>query len=151
MPLAVVFVGALLGVAVAGLPDRRKDAPLPVRTATPSTTVATTLPVTTSTTPPPSTRAPRELTVATINASGVAGAAARLAARLTEQGYDVGTPTSRRVQSTSALVHRPGFDAEARAIASLVGLDPSTIEASEAPPAEADVAVIIGEDLASRT
>ncbi len=153
MLVVVIFVGTLLGVAVAGLPDRRKDdAPLAVQTTTPSTTVPTTVPVTTSTTtPPPPTRAPSELTVATINASGVSGAAARLAARLRDEGYDVRTPTSRRTQATSALVFRPGLDAEARVMASIVGLDPLTIEPSESPPGEADLAVIIGEDLASRS
>ncbi len=150
MPLAVVFVGALLGVAVAGFPNREKDTPLAVRTTTPSAEVTTTVLATTTTTtaPPPPTRAPNELKVATVNASGVSGAAARLAARLKEQGYDVGTPISRRAQATSSLVYRPGLDAEARALATIVGLDPSKIEAAESPPGEADLAVIIGEDSA---
>ena len=151
----MVFVGALLGLAVAGLPDRRKDAPLAVQTTATSTTGAATAPLTTPvTTPtapaPPSTRAPGELRVATINASGVAGAAARLATRLESEGYDVGEPTSRRVQDASALLHRPGLDAEARALASGLGLDPSVAEPTESPPAEADLVVIIGGDLAAR-
>lgn len=157
VPLVVIFVGALLGVAVAGLPDRRKDAPLVVRTTTPPTAVETTVPdttvlVTTSTTSPspPSTRAPAEVSVATINASGVSGAAARLAARLRSDGYEVGEPTSRRVQETSALLHRPGFDAEALALASSLGLDPSVLEPTEAPPAGADLVVVVGQDLAPR-
>jgi LytR cell envelope-related transcriptional attenuator len=156
VPLVVIFVGALLGVAVAGLPDRRKDAPLVVRTTTPPTTVGTTVlettvPATTPTTlPPPSTRAPGEVQVATINASGMAGAATRLAARLRSDGYEVGEPTSRRVQETSALLHRPGFDAEALALASSLGLDPSVLEPTEAPPAGADLVVVVGQDLAPR-
>jgi LytR cell envelope-related transcriptional attenuator len=151
VPVVVIFVGALLGVAVAGFPDRRKDAPLALRTTVPSTTVATTVPVTTSTTsPPPSTRAPGEIRVLTINASGVTGAAARLAERLGSEGYDVGEPVSRAVQETSALLHRPGFDAEARSLASSLGLDPSVLEPTESPPGEADLVVVIGRDLADR-
>jgi LytR cell envelope-related transcriptional attenuator len=151
VPLVVIFVGALLGVAVAGLPDRRKDAPLALPTTTPPTTTETTVLVTTSTTPPPPrTRAPGEIKVAAINGSGVTGAAARLSARLESDGYVVGEPTSRRVQETSSVLHRPGFDAEALALASSLGLDPSVLEPTEAPPAGADLVVVVGQDLAPR-
>ena len=147
----MVFVGALLGVAVAGLPDRGQDAPLALRTTVPPTTVETTIPVTTTTTsPPPATRAPAEVKVLTLNASGVSGAAARLTERLRSDGYDVGAPASRPVQETSALLHRPGFDAEARAVATSLGLEPSLLEPTESPPGEVDLVVIIGQDLAAR-
>jgi len=154
VPVVVIFVGALLGVAVAGFPDRGKDAPLALRTTVPSTsvtTVATTVPVTTSTTaPPPPTRGPGEISVLTVNASGAVGAGARLAERLAAEGYDVGRPVSRAVQDTSTVLHRPGFDAEARALATGLGLDPSVLEPTESPPGEADVVVVIGRDLAAR-
>ncbi|HWC12496.1 MAG TPA: hypothetical protein VG455_14895, partial [Acidimicrobiales bacterium] len=61
-----------------------------------------------------------------------------------------GEPTSRRVQDASAVLHRPGLDAEARALASSLGLDASVLEATEAPPGEVDLAVVIGGDLAPR-
>ena len=151
VPFVVIFVGALLGVAVAGFPDRSKDAPLALRTTVPSTAPATTVLVTTSTTsPPPPTRSPGEIRVLTINASGVGGAAARLGERLGADGYDVGTPVSRPVQDTSALLHRPGFDAEARSLASSLGLEPSVLEPTESPPGDVDLAVVIGRDLADR-
>ncbi len=152
VPLVVVVVGALLGLAVAGLPNRGKDAPLAVQTTAPATTAAVaTVPVTTSSTsPPPATRGRGELKVVAINASGVAGAGARLTARLESEGYGVGEPASRRVQQASAVLHRPGLDAEARALATSLGLDPSVLEATAAPPGEADLAVIIGGDLAPR-
>lgn len=149
--MVVIFVGALLGVAVAGLPDRRKDAPLALRTTVPSTTATTTAPVTTpSTSAPPSTRAPSEIKVLAVNASGAAGAAARLVTRLGADGYEVGEPMSRAVQETSTLLHRPGFDAEARALATSLGLDPSVLEPTESPPGEADLVVFIGKELAPR-
>ena len=151
MPLVVIFVGALLGIAVAGFPDRGKDAPLALPTTVPSPTVVTTVPVTDArTAPPPPTRAPGEISVLTVNASGAAGAAARLAERLGSEGYDVGQPVSRAVQDASTLLHRPGFDTEARALASSLGLDPSLLEPTESPPGEADLVVVIGRDLAAR-
>ena len=151
VPLVVVVVGALLGLAVAGLPDRGKDAPLAVQTTAPATTAMGTVPViTSSTSPPPATRGRGDLKVVAINASGVAGAGARLTARLQSEGYGVGEPASRRVQQASAVLHRPGLDAEARALATSLGLDPSVVEATDAPPGEADLAVIIGGDLAPR-
>ena len=150
----MVVVGALLGLAVAGLPDRSKDEPLAVQSTAPATTVAPTaptVPLTNATTSAPNpSRAPGGLKVVAINASGVAGAGARLTERLEAEGYDAGEPTSRRVQEGSALLHRPGLDAEARALATSLGLDASVLEATEAPPAESDLAVIIGVDLASR-
>jgi LytR cell envelope-related transcriptional attenuator len=154
VPFVVLFVGALLGIAVAGLPDRSKDPPLVVRTTAPSTTPTTILFTTSSSTattsPPPSTRPPGQIKALTVNASGVTGAAARLAERLGADGYDVGEPVSRPVQDTSALLHRPGFDAEARALAASLGLDQSVLEPTDAPPGEADLVVVIGRDLAAR-
>jgi hypothetical protein len=156
VPLVVIVVGVLLGIAVAGFPDRGKDAPLALRTTVPSTTVVVTVPVTTvpvttpPTAPPPPTRAPAEVSVLTVNASGAAGAAARLAERLGSEGYDVGEPVSRAVQDTSTLLHRPGLDGEARALAASLGLDPSVLEPTESPPGEADLVVVIGRDLAPR-
>ncbi|HYX44085.1 MAG TPA: LytR C-terminal domain-containing protein [Acidimicrobiales bacterium] len=151
VPLVVVFVGALLGVAVAGLPNRRQDARLALRTTVPSTAAETTVRVATSTTSAAaSTRPPGRLKVLTVNASGAAGAAARLAARLAADGYDVGEPASRPVQETSTVLHRPGFDAEAGVLAASLGLAPATLEATGSPPAEADLVVVIGRDLGPR-
>lgn len=139
---------------MAGLPDRHKDPPLVLQTTVPSTTALTTLPgtaaaTTPTTAPPAATRPPAEIKALTINASGVAGAAARLAERLGADGYVVDAPVSRAVQETSSLLHRPGFDAEARALASSLGLDQSVLEPTESPPAEADLVVVIGRDLAA--
>jgi hypothetical protein len=61
--VVLVLGGAAVGVAVAGVPDRHRDAPLPVEveaadSSTTSTTAApppTTAPVTTTTAPPPTT------------------------------------------------------------------------------------------------
>lgn len=154
VPLVVIVVGALLGLAVAGLPDRSKDEPLGIQTSAPPTTVAPTAPTvpltTTTTSPPPATRAPSELKAVAINASGVAGAGARLTERLESEGYDAGQPTSRRVQAASAVLHRPGLDSEARALAASLGIGASALEPTEAPPDDADLAVIIGEDVGSR-
>jgi len=172
VPLVIVFVGSLLGLAVAGLPSRREDAPLSVQTATSTvaSTTATAPPATPATTapPPPATpattapppsaaaRNPADLKVRAFNSSSVTGAATKMGARLKSLGYVVVTPGPDRKppQDASVVMYRDGLEAEARALASSLGLDAGVVTPIEAPVAavgETDLAVLVGSELARRT
>lgn len=161
MPVVVIFLGGLLGLAVAGFPSRRHDAPLTVRSS-PTTTVAVavaTVPESTTTpratTTQTSLRAPADVRVMAINASSVAGSAARVGARIKSLGWSVLPPgADRKVQDTSVVMYRAGYDGEARSLASALGLDPAGIAAVDAvvtAAGDTDLAVVIGDDLAKRT
>jgi hypothetical protein len=159
VPILVVFVGLLLGLAVAGFPSRHRDAPLAVQTETslPATAstlvVVTTTPATAPAPTPAAVRAPAEVRVTAVNASKVAGTAGRGGARLKSQGYAVQSPSpDRRPQDTSVVMYRPGFENEARALASNLELDGSAVAAMDASASKAnvDLAVVIGNDLAGR-
>ncbi|MFN2606424.1 MAG: LytR C-terminal domain-containing protein [Acidimicrobiales bacterium] len=164
VPLVVVAVGAILGLAVAGLPSRHHDAPLTVRSdpsstagvgagPMPTTRAPTTAPPTNA--PPTSVRAPADVRVVTVNASSVAGSAGRVGTRIRSMGWNVLPPgPDRRPQSASVVMYRSGFDGEARALATALGVDPTAIavaDASTAAAGDADLAVVIGDDLAKRS
>ena len=157
----IVAVGTLLGLAIAGLPSRQEDAPLAVQTAT-SVAVSTTAAVNQTAPPPPpapaapSARPPGQVRVTAFNSSSLPGTAGRLSTKLKSLGYNVLPPSAdRSPQPASVVMHRPGFDGEARALASALGLDAGTVRAIEpavtslAP--ETDLAVLVGEELAKRT
>lgn len=152
----IVFVGSLLGLAVAGLPSRRQDAPLSVQTATSSTTTTAT-PLATVPTVPETTvvlRGPGELRVTAFNTSTVTGAATRMGTRLKSLGYVLQPPgPDRKPQDSSVVMFQSGLEAEARALASSLGLAADTVRPIEGPVAavgETDLAVIVGNDLARR-
>jgi hypothetical protein len=157
VPFVVVIVGSLLGLAVAGLPSRRHDAPLRVQSASTSTgpapAVSTSLPASTSSSAP-ALRPPSAVRVTPVNASSVPGSAGRVSTRLKSQGWNVQAPgADRKAQPASAVLYRSGFDGEARAVASALGVDPGTLKPLGAGSVlgDPDVAVVIGDDLAKRT
>lgn len=156
MPLVIVFVGSLLGLAVAGLPSRREDAPLSLQTATSTVPSVTTSapPATTTPLPPAPVREPATLKVTAFNSSSVTGAATKMGARLRALGYVVQPPGPDRLPlDPSAVMYRSGLEAEARALASSLGLDAGVVAPIEAPVAavgDTDLAVLVGSELARR-
>lgn len=157
--LAVVVVGTALGVAIAGVPDRSRDEPLQLTpgASTTMTTLTTVPSPSTTVAPVPTTtlRPPSQVRVITLNASGVAGVARRVTGRLQAAGYAVAAPADspRRYQRTEVL-HRPGVDGEAAAVAALLGLSPKAVVPMPDPrpvrvPEAADVAVMVGADRAA--
>lgn len=155
MPVVIVFVGGLLGLAIAGLPSREEDAPLRVQTATTTAPGPTTVPPAPTTTAPPAPRPPGAVKVTAFNASRVRGTAGRMNTRLRTLGYNV-LPASadRTAQPNSVVMYRGGNEAEARALATSLGLDPSAVAAIDpgvqAMAPETELAVIVGDDLARR-
>ena len=154
VPVVILSVGTLLGLAIAGLPLRRDDAPLAVQAGS-STTVGPTTTAAPTTTSPPATRGPAQVKVTAVNASGVRGTAGRMSTRLRSLGYDV-LPASadRAAQAASVVMYRAGNEAEARALASGLGLEPAAVvaidPAVQAKAPETDLAVLVGDDLAPR-
>ncbi|HEV3401213.1 MAG TPA: LytR C-terminal domain-containing protein [Acidimicrobiales bacterium] len=153
VPVVIVVVGGLLGLAIAGLPSRREDAPLRVQTATTTVVVGSTAPPAPSTSAPPAVRRPADVRVTAFNASRVRGTAGRMSTKLKSLGYNV-LPASadRTPQATSVVMFRGGSEAEARALAGSLGLDAGAVAAIDpavqATAPETELAVVVGDDLA---
>jgi hypothetical protein len=136
---------------------------------TPSTTDEATGPDNTSdTTESPSTtagaepRPPDEVTVLVANGSGIAGAAGALSTQLQGLGYHTAEPDNTPAPvSSSNVFYIPGFEAEARAVAQSLGLDPdaegvvaevpSPVPTLDASMGAANLLVVMGPDLAPTT
>lgn len=164
IPVGVFALCIALAIAIAGWPDRRQDKPLSVTAV--STTVAvvetttsapppTSAPSTTPSTAVSASRPPARVRVIAFNASAVPGSAGRLSTRLKTLGYTVDPPGPDKApaKDSSTVMYRPGFDPEAKALATALGLDPSTTQAAGSAPSgwgTAEVAVVIGNDVARR-
>jgi hypothetical protein len=117
------------------------------RTDTTAVPVSTTLPA----------RSPAEVKVLPVNASGIAGVGGKAGDKLRTAGY---TNTLAAVNSnsdspsaTSSIEYTAGAEADARAVATVLGLPATTVKALESPPVSdtrgAEVVVLIGGDLAA--
>ncbi len=118
-----------------------------------SSTTTTTHPAVPTTTTAP--RPPANVPVLAANASGVAGAAATISARLQADGWTVQAPTNATTnQPTSHVYYLAGKEAEAREVAGVLHLPPSevlpyTTAAPVSSVGTAEVVVVVGPDLAS--
>ncbi len=158
VPIVIVVVGGVLGLAVAGFPSRRNDAPITVQalastsTSTSVVKVVTTLTATSVTT---AVRSPADLRVTVFNASSIPGSATRVGTVIKARGYDLKAPgADRTAQATSVIMYRSGYDNEARALALALGLDPGVVAALDVgvvSPDTTDLGVLVGTDLAKRT
>jgi hypothetical protein len=121
-----------------------------------STTPATEIPG--STVPPP--RAPSEVKVLPVNASGVAGIGGKTGDKLRSNGYAntlaAVNSTSDSPSATTTVAYAPTAAADAVLVAGVLGLQPAAVvKPLENPPVAqdelrgADVVVIIGTDLAA--
>ena len=115
----------------------------------------TTVPIPTTVTFP--LRAPAEIKVLPANGTGTAAAAGRTGDKLKAAGYNVlsATNTSKPVGSSS-VEFKPGFEREARVLATLLALPDAVVEAMPTPPLvpdtrDADIVVIVGPDLAGKS
>jgi hypothetical protein len=118
----------------------------PKITAAPTTTTSTG--VTTTSTTPNRGRSPQLVHVEVINASGVPKAAATKAAALMTLGYPVVGTANATMRQGTIVECKPGFDAEATALASAVG--PGTTVQPFPTPAPAgsttaDCVVVLGQ------
>lgn len=156
--VALLSVAVVIGIVLLNAAD---DSPSPrvsaggdkaTSTSSPEQTT-TTIAVTTTTTPA---RAPKEVKVLSANGTDVKGAARKATDALRAAGYNVLAPVDagKKVSATSVFF-AAGFEAEARAVASLLGLGPDVVKAIPTPPPLADVrganvVVMVGPETAAR-
>ncbi len=155
----MIACAVLIAVVIVGFPDTHEDAPLTLQSVTttieaPVTTVAA-APTQTTTAPPSLGRAPANVHVIAFNGSTVPGSAGKMSTKLKGQGYAVtpAGPDRKTPQDGSEVLYRPGFDAEARALATALGLDASVAKPADAATGgwgSAEVAVVVGNELARR-
>ncbi|MCB0972477.1 MAG: LytR C-terminal domain-containing protein [Acidimicrobiales bacterium] len=112
----------------------------------PTTTVASTTPTTEA-----STRSPSEVKVVVLNGSGPTGAAADTSDTIAGSGYEMGTPANGTPIETTTVYFTDGFEAEATAVALLLGKSPDNVapiaDASlNGAEGDADVVVLLGAD-----
>ncbi|HEX8770669.1 MAG TPA: LytR C-terminal domain-containing protein [Acidimicrobiales bacterium] len=158
--ILLLVIAFVIGVAVLRSTDPGGGASsgAPVRSET-STTKAgrsstTSLPVTT--TPLPA-RPPGEVKVLPVNGSGIAGVGGKTGDQLRAAGYAntlaAVNSTSDAPASSSTVEFAAGADADALAIAKLLGLQPTAVKPLESPPVDdtrgAEVVVLIGGDIAA--
>lgn len=112
---------------------------------------------TTTTTEPESTGLqPGEISVVVLNGGGIAGAAGSTTQTLADAGYQMGAAGNAAESpgvETTAVYFAEGFEAEATAVASVLGRPADVVaampEASPGPGAEAaNVVVVLGQDVA---
>ncbi|MDQ1496679.1 MAG: hypothetical protein QOI86_19 [Actinomycetota bacterium] len=146
----LVAVALVIGIVLLQWSDASTDAAAGGRPPPVGTPVAP--PETTTTTAPAAAgpRAPADLAVLVLNASGKNNQAKPMADRLAVVGYRTLTPGTTARRPDSAVLCRPGLDQEAAALVAATGLPATkqTLDAAAAAgiqgAAQADCVVIIG-------
>ena len=110
---------------------------------------------TTSTSTTVAVRQPKDVKVIVANGSDVKGAAGRATDQLKPPGYNVLAPTNvTPAVSASAIYYAVGFEREAAAVASTLGIPPALVKPAPTPlpfdSKTANVLVILGTDHAGR-
>jgi hypothetical protein len=145
--IVVAVLAAIAWVTLGGSSDTKVATPATTTTSRQetTTTVAPSSTVASSTTV--AVRPPGQVRVEVLNGVGTAGAAAAQATKLENAGYAIaGTGDATRRQGT-VVTCKPGFDAEAAALAQAVGSGATTEPFPTPPPAgseDADCVVILG-------
>jgi hypothetical protein len=150
----LLAVAVLLGILLLQAADDDTSFDRPLRTSAGRVEETTT---TTSRAPTgTSVRAPAQVKVIALNASGVAGVANKASQALARAGYQVLPAGNADKRATASYVYfTAGFTAEARQLAMGLGLATTTVLPLPSPPPApsleaADVVIVIGPDLASK-
>jgi LytR cell envelope-related transcriptional attenuator len=141
---ALIGVAVLIGIVLLQFTDEGSDggtsAPAPRAPLSPGSSSTTT----TASGPRP----PSAVRVAVLNASGRANQAGPLSERLAAVGYQTLPPGNASRAGPSVVYFRPGYEAEARAVAAATGLSPAVRPLQSAGPLPevegADCVVVIG-------
>lgn len=116
------------------------------------TPASTTAPVAVTTTLP--VRAPKDVKVIVANASPTRGAAGTASDKLKPLGFNVLAPSNAVATNDTTVFFVPGFDRDAAAVASALGLAPTTVKPIGTPPPfdtkGANVAIVLGATDAAR-
>lgn len=121
--------------------DPRPDHTAAGREPAPATPLSP-APSTTTTTAGP--RPPGDVRVLVLNASGRKGMAGEMAGRLRVDGYQTLEPGNATVRPQTTVGCRPGFELEATALVSAIGVPSQAAPPGDLLPAEADCLVVIG-------
>jgi len=153
---ALIAIAVVLGVVLLQVVDTGNGGPVgdggaKATGATSKSSTTTTAPPTTASTTV-AVRPPGEVHVLVLNGSGAAGAAGRLTNALKADGYVTGSTPLAPVDTTrrqgTVVFFRPGFDAEAAAVAAKVAAGTPTEALPDPPPAgtvaQAEVVVVLG-------
>jgi hypothetical protein len=152
--LALVVVGVVLGVILFHSVGRAPAGSV----ASVATTVGASSPTTTP--PAPGTtaaaRPPAQVKTLVANGTRTSGAGGKVSDTLRKAGYNVLAPTNTTAPaSSSAILFLPGFASEAGAVATALGLAPTTVMPVPTPAPvvnsqAANVVVVVGPDLAGQ-
>lgn len=159
--IVVIAVAVLIGVVLLAKGFSQEDglvstaAPASDRTTT-TTTSATSggvaPPDDEATTTTTAARTPADVTVLVANGTSKAGVAGTNAQRLKTAGYTKVDTTNASSTTKTVVYYASGAEADARAVATALGLDPSVVAAMPATPpvdlAGATVLVVVGSDRA---
>jgi hypothetical protein len=119
-----------------------------------TTTTAASSQPTTSTTAAPQPHQPAQVKVLVANGANITGAASTANNTLIAKGYNALSPTNSPNVSTTTVYFAPGYQADATAIAQLLGAPAAGVQAMPAPPPldvkGASVLVVLGPDVAKK-
>ena len=152
--VALVVVGVALGVILFHSVGRSPAGSVASVAATPGAQSTTTMPATPSSTV--AARPPAQVKTLVANGTKTSGAGAKVSDTLRKAGYNVLAPTNTTAPAaSSAILFLPGFASEAGAVATALGLAPTTVMPVPTPSPvansqTANVVVVIGPDLASQ-
>ena len=151
----LLFVALLLGIVLL----QSSDHSTPIGSSTAATTApksVTTLPpaVTSTTAPPQPAHDPKTVKVLAANGTVTNGIGDKMRRKLLAAGYDALQPVTASTKvDTTQIFYTAGFQADAEAIATALGVPLSDVQPMPARPpvtvGSANVVVVVGKDLAS--
>ena len=156
--LILVGVGVVLGlillVRAGGVGFQSGDEGVKINTDEAAVTTTSSAPTTTV---PTTDKAPQQVKVVVANGSPVSGLAGKTTAFLAQNGYSNSTATDAQSQvSVTTVYYSPGFEASAKALARILGLNSSQVQAlpngaelAKNQPSDAGVVVIAGPEIAT--
>jgi hypothetical protein len=154
--MSLIAAAIVFGIVAAGVPSSRNDPVLHVSSSATTTSVPPALaPTTSPTVAVPAAHSPGAVSVLIANASGNIGAGATRATALGNAGYKTLRPVETVPSSQTAVYFLPGYQADASAVAALIGAPSAAVQPMPAKTPgthlrNADVRVVIGPDLAHR-
>ncbi len=152
--VALVAVGVVLGVVLFHSVGRAPAGSVASVAATPGAQSSSTTPPAPTTTAPA--RPPAQVKALVANGTKTSGAGAKVSDTLRKAGYDVLAPTDTTAPAaSSAILFLPGYASEAGAVATALGLAPTTVMPVPLPSPvantqAANVVIVIGPDLAGQ-
>ena len=156
--IALIVLAVVLGIVLLNATDRTPSFTESTGSKATVTTVTPSGGSTSSSSTPATTKSkahdPSAVSILVANGSGVKGAAAKIATTLAGSNYVLKTSVNTKTPAASSIVYyTPGYDADARAIASLLTPAPSVQPMPDPLPVAdltgANVLVVVAADIAA--